>query len=93
MSILLPTLNLLLSPSTSPTPPVHSLAVSYLLQLASAHPIHFKEATGILPEDQRKLLEESIRATMRGGGGGTRGGGGAGQNGVGEVPKIELKLF
>ncbi|GAA5906312.1 AP-1 complex accessory protein LAA1 [Sporobolomyces salmoneus] len=93
MSILLPTLNLLLSPSTSPPPPVHSLALTYILQLAATYSLHFKEATAALPEDRRKLLEESIRATVKGGGAGSRAGGGSGQT-TGEGPKkIELKLF
>lgn len=93
MSILLPTLNLLLSTSSTPTRPVHSLALNYVLQLAAAHSSHFKEATAALPEAGRKLLEESIRATVKGpGGAGTRGGAGGAQTG-GEAPKIELKLF
>ncbi|GAA5946242.1 hypothetical protein JCM3765_000165 [Sporobolomyces pararoseus] len=93
MSIALPTFNLLLSPSASPAPAVHSLALSYLLQLASTYSIHFKEATAALPEDQRKLLEESIRASVKGSGGTRGGGGGGARNESLETPKIELKLF
>ncbi|GAA6010487.1 hypothetical protein JCM11491_006962 [Sporobolomyces phaffii] len=96
MSILLPTLILLLSPAVrthgSSPRPMHALALHHLLQLAATHSAQFKEATGALREDERKLLEESIRATVRGASGGG-GGGGGGTGGSSEVPKIELKLF
>lgn len=70
---------------------MHALALHHLLQLAATHSVQFKEATGALREDERKLLEESIRATVRGASSGSAGGGGTG--GSNEVPKIELKLF
>ncbi|GAA6022908.1 hypothetical protein JCM10207_006860 [Rhodosporidiobolus poonsookiae] len=85
LSILLPTLIQLLSPS-SPAPPAHTLALAHLLALAGAHSAHFKEATAALPEEKRGLLEESIRASLG------RGGGKAGRE-EREGPKIELKLF
>lgn len=95
LSILLPTLNLLLSPSVTPTPPIHSLALSYLLQLAQNYSGHFKEAMGGLGEEERRVLEESLRGSFaQGRGGGNAGVGGRTMGGGGEEKKkIELKLF
>ncbi|GAA6050947.1 hypothetical protein JCM3770_005337 [Rhodotorula araucariae] len=88
LSILLPTLILALS-ARHPPPALHSLALSHLLALATTHPVNFKEATVALAEEQRRLLEESIRAAVgQGAGGGGRGGGH-----VEEAPRIELKMF
>ncbi|GAA5889046.1 hypothetical protein JCM6882_009727 [Rhodosporidiobolus microsporus] len=90
LSILLPVLILLLSPAPSP-PPVHTLALNHLLTLAASHSFHFKEATAALPEDQRNLLEGSIRASLGKGRGGAGAAGGA--QGKSAEPKIELRLF
>lgn len=85
LSILLPVLILLLSPSTSPPiPPCHTLAITHLLQLAAAQSVNFKEATAALGEEQRKLLESSIRAQV---------GGGRKLEQATEAPKISLKSF
>lgn len=84
LSVLLPVLILLLSPTTTPAPPSHTLAITHLLQLASAHSAHFKEATAALGEDQRKELEMSIRASV---------GGGRREERREEAPKIELRSF
>lgn len=87
MSVLLPTLISLLS-TESPPPqqpsPTHSLAVAHLLQLASTQPLNFKEATAALSDDQRRLLESSIRAQV---------GTGRGEASRSEAPKIALKIF
>ncbi|GAA6032931.1 hypothetical protein JCM8097_000054 [Rhodosporidiobolus ruineniae] len=88
LSILLPTLILLLSPSSAS--PLHPLALNHLLNLAASHSAHFKEATAGLPADERQLLEDSIRAAVGKGG---RGGAAAAGQGRTAEPKIELKLF
>lgn len=88
LSILLPVLILLLSPSTTPpTPPSHTLAITHLLHLASAYSINFKEATAALGDEQRKLLEASIRAQVGGGAGVKR------AEQTNEAPKISLRSF
>ncbi|BGP50956.1 hypothetical protein JCM10450v2_006882 [Rhodotorula kratochvilovae] len=89
LSIILPALILALS-AYQPTPTMHSLALSHLLKLATAYPANFKEATSALGEEQRRLLEESIRAAV---GQGSGGGGGRGGAQVEEAPRIELKMF
>lgn len=83
-SILLPVLILLLSPSSTPLPPSHRLAISHLLTLASSSPINFKEATTGLSEEQKSLLEVSIRASV----GGTKR-----DEEKKEEPKISLRMF
>ncbi|GAA5974285.1 hypothetical protein JCM11641_006712 [Rhodosporidiobolus odoratus] len=86
LGIILPVLIRLLPNSPSP-PPLHSVASQQLLALASAHSSAFKEATAALPDLERRLLEDSIRAAVGGGGGKVRGGLAV------EAPRIELKLF
>ncbi|GAA5914098.1 hypothetical protein JCM5296_003575 [Sporobolomyces johnsonii] len=94
LSILLPVLILLLAPSTHVAPPpAHSLALSHLLTLAGSYSQNFKAATAALPDDQRKLLEDSIRAAVSRGAGGGRGGAVGGKGAGEEAPKIELKMF
>ncbi|GAA5933813.1 AP-1 complex accessory protein LAA1 [Sporobolomyces koalae] len=99
MSILLPTLSVLLVPPSQTTHttnrPLHSLALSHLLRLASMHSANFREATGGLGEHERKVLEDSIRATVVQPAGSNRVGGGKGFNDgtKDEQPRIELKLF
>ncbi|GJN93690.1 hypothetical protein Rhopal_006747-T1 [Rhodotorula paludigena] len=87
LSIVLPTLILALSPR-HPSPAIHTLALNHLLSLATSQPAHFKEVTAALPEDKRRLLEESIRAAVGGGRGS-----GAAAKGAEEAPRIELKMF
>ncbi|GAA5946756.1 hypothetical protein JCM3775_005235 [Rhodotorula graminis] len=87
LSVVLATLIVALSTPRPPTA-LHSLALSHLVQLATTHPAHFKEATLALPDVQRKVLEDSIRAALGGGGAGARG-----SAPVDEAPRIELKTF
>lgn len=82
--MLLPVLILLLSPTASPVPPSHTLAISHLLALASSHSTNFREATAALGEEQRKELEVSIRASV---------GGGRKEEERKEAPKISLRAF
>lgn len=84
LSILLPVLILLLSPIASLVPPSHTLAVSHLLALAGSHSVNFREATAVLGEEQRKVLETSIRASV---------GGARKEEERKEAPKISLKMF
>lgn len=87
LSILLPVLILLLSPSaTPPVPPCHTLGITHLLNLAATYSGNFKEATAALPEEQRKLLEASIRAQVSGPGGKR-------PQERAEAPTISLKMF
>ncbi|GAA5857242.1 hypothetical protein JCM9279_001817 [Rhodotorula babjevae] len=87
LSVILPSLIVALS-KQQPAPALQSLALSHLVQLATALPANFKEATASLPDVQRRLLEESIRAALGAGGAGARGGAQ-----VDEAPRIELKMF
>ncbi|KAM0791957.1 hypothetical protein ACM66B_004208 [Microbotryomycetes sp. NB124-2] len=67
LSILLPVISLLLSPSSSITAgSAHSLAVAQLLQLASTYPANFKQALSALADQQRSTIETSIRAQVSG---------------------------
>ena len=88
MSILLPVLILLLtSPESSPTPPPsHKISLAHLLNLAATQP-GFKEATGNLTTEQKRLLEASIRASL--GSAGTR----KDEERKEESKKIELRSF
>jgi hypothetical protein len=82
---LLPVLILLLSPASTPLPPSHALAINHLLSIAGSHSANFKEATVALNEEERKVLEASIRASV--------GGGGAREEEKKEAPKISLRSF
>ncbi|KAI5476389.1 Armadillo-type fold domain containing protein [Pseudohyphozyma bogoriensis] len=84
LSILLPVLILLLSPSSSTPPPCHALAISHLVSLASSFSVNFKEANAALGEEQRRVLESSIRRTV--------GGGSGAREEKREQPKISLKF-
>ena len=66
LSIVLPTITLLLRPSQSPPPSAHLSAVAQLLAFATSSPIHFKEATAQLEPDVRDILELSIRKAVEG---------------------------
>ncbi|BGP10695.1 hypothetical protein JCM10049v2_006587 [Rhodotorula toruloides] len=88
LSVILPSLVLLLSSSRPPSP-MHTVALNHLLALATSLSLHFKEATAALPEDERKLLEDSIRAAV----GGKDRGGPAVAKGQEEAPRIELRMF
>lgn len=84
LSILLSVLILLLSPIAVPAPPIHVLALGHLVSIAGSHSVNFKEAAAALDEDQRKILETSIRASV---------GGGRREEERKEAPKISLKSF
>lgn len=84
LSIILPVLILLLSPSTTPLPPSHILSISQILALAASNSTNFKEATAGLDDEQKKILETSVRASV---------GGSRKAEEVREAPKISLKLF
>lgn len=84
LSILLPVLILLLSPTTTPLPPSHVLSISHILSLAASNSTNFKEATLGLNDEQKKTLEASVRASV---------GGGKKEEERKEAPKISLKLF
>ncbi|KAK4049254.1 hypothetical protein OIO90_005543 [Microbotryomycetes sp. JL221] len=90
MSILLPVLSLLLQPTkpmtTSTSSNYHALAVTYLLQLASTQPRQFKEAITSMSEDERNLIETSVRAQV--GNASNRK-----DNLRNETPQISLKSF
>jgi HEAT repeat-containing protein 5 len=95
LSVLLPTISLLLSNNTTPTPTISTTATSIttqttaqLLSFATTSPSAFKEAAGKLDINTRELLEHSIRRAM--GGTGTGGVGGAGQA---VKPQILLRSF
>ena len=64
-AVLLPTLCLLLDPTTSSTAstqsPLHALATNTLLNLAQSAPRAFKDATMSMDVDERKKLEKAVR--------------------------------
>lgn len=66
LSIILPTVTLLLRPSQSPPSSAHSSAVTQLLSFATSSPANFKEATAQLDSDIREILELSIRKAVEG---------------------------
>lgn len=84
---MIPVLILLLcAPETTPIPPPsHDMALVHLLNLASSYSTAFKEVTLILSEEQRKVLEGSIRARV--------GKGSKREEERKEAPKIELRSF
>jgi len=63
-TILLPTLILLLDPTSTPPTPTHSLVVTNLLTLASQAPSSFRDATGTLSPEAKSILETSIRQSV-----------------------------
>lgn len=66
LSIILPTVSVLLRPSQSPLPSAHSSAVTHLLAFATSSPVNFKEATAQLDSEVRENLELSIRKAVEG---------------------------
>ncbi len=63
--VLLPTLTLLLDPSSQAAPPpLHTQALNQLLIFASSSPVPFKEATGKLDPETRERLESSVRNAL-----------------------------
>ncbi|KAG9318303.1 armadillo-type protein [Chiua virens] len=66
LSIILPTVSLLLRPCQNPPPSAHSSAVAQLLTFAASSPVNFKEATAQLDGDIRETLELSIRKAVEG---------------------------
>ncbi|KAG2033122.1 armadillo-type protein [Suillus americanus] len=66
LSVLLPTITLLLRPSQMPPSTIHSSGVAHLLSLAASSPASFKEATTQLDPSVREVLEMSIRKAVEG---------------------------
>ncbi|KAG1883078.1 hypothetical protein F4604DRAFT_1920974 [Suillus subluteus] len=66
LSVLLPTITLLLRPSQMPPSTIHSSGVAHLLSLAASSPASFKEATTQLDPSVREVLEVSIRKAVEG---------------------------
>ncbi|KAH7927705.1 ARM repeat-containing protein [Leucogyrophana mollusca] len=83
LSIIVPTVTLLLRPGQSPVSLVHSTSVAQLLLFATSSPNSFKEATIRLDPATRETLELSIRRTV----------GGAATNQHTAKPQISLRSF
>jgi hypothetical protein len=66
LSIVLPTVALLLRPSQTIPLTTHSSAVAQLLTFATLSPVSFKEATAQLDPSVRDVLELSIRRAVEG---------------------------
>ncbi|KAG1904032.1 armadillo-type protein [Suillus fuscotomentosus] len=66
LSVLLPTITLLLRPSQMPPSTIHSSGIAHLLSLAASSPVSFKEATTQLDPSVREVLEMSIRKAVEG---------------------------
>ena len=65
MSILLPTLCLLLDPPDTPEPTqLHQLATSTLLGLAQREPTAFRDAMSTMAEGEREGLEKAVRSAV-----------------------------
>ena len=65
MSILLPTLCLLLDPPDMPqSTPLHQLATSTLVGLAQREPTAFRDAMSTMDEGQREGLEKAVRGAV-----------------------------
>lgn len=65
MSILLPTLCLLLDPPDTPqSTPLHQLATSTLLGLAQREPTAFRDAMSTMAEGEREGLEKAVRGAV-----------------------------
>jgi hypothetical protein len=73
LEILLPTLTLLLDPSSTPPSPLHTQALNQLLIFASMSPVPFKEATAKLGQTTREQLESSVRIALSNKSSGTTG--------------------
>ncbi|THH07979.1 hypothetical protein EW145_g3009 [Phellinidium pouzarii] len=65
LGVLLPTIALLLDPSKSNSSPIHTLAVSQLLHLATISATAFKEATGKMDPTAKEALEISVHPEFR----------------------------
>ena len=76
LAIILPTLLVLLSPSS--TTELHTFTVRQLITLAGQHAAAFKEATAALDAERRALLENAIRAQLGSAAAGPATAGGAG---------------
>ncbi|KAI0688492.1 clathrin-coated vesicle protein [Cytidiella melzeri] len=66
LGVLLPVMTLVLNPSRTPTPPLHTQTISQVLQFAASSPAAFKEVTGKLPNDMKEVLETSVRQALGG---------------------------
>lgn len=93
IGILLPVYILLLqSPDTSSSPSsIHAQSVAQILNLASAAPAAFRDATGKLEQKQREILEAAVRKAMGASSAST--GQKSGADAAGSKPKIELRSF
>ncbi|KAI9492675.1 hypothetical protein BDB00DRAFT_420321 [Zychaea mexicana] len=64
LSIVLPTLTVLMDPSASETTPVHRTVVAQILTLATSTPLAFKDTVSELPDHVRIRLETSVRQSV-----------------------------
>ncbi|SAM82403.1 related to LAA1-AP-1 accessory protein involved in TGN-endosome transport [Ustilago bromivora] len=64
LTIILPTLLVLLSPSPAAATELHTFTVRQLITLAGQHAAAFKEATAALDVESKALLENAIRAQL-----------------------------
>ncbi|KAG1895185.1 uncharacterized protein F5891DRAFT_1194542 [Suillus fuscotomentosus] len=84
LSVLLPTITLLLRPSQMPPSTIHSSDIAHLLSLAASSPASFKEATTQLDPSAREVLKMSIRNVVKGAAGSVQ---------QSMKPQISLRLF
>ncbi|EGN94850.1 hypothetical protein SERLA73DRAFT_171234 [Serpula lacrymans var. lacrymans S7.3] len=66
LSIILPTITLLLRPAQATLPTVHAHSVAQLLTFATSSPTSFKEVTARLEAPVREVLEQSVRRAVAG---------------------------
>lgn len=88
LSVLLPTISLLLAPDPASQPLASSViaqTVAQLLSFATTSPSAFKEAAAMLDAPTRELLEQSIRRAV--------GGSTSTQNTTLTKPQISLRSF
>lgn len=85
LGILLPTVSLILDPTSSPPSALHMQGVAQLLSYATSSPAVFKEATATLNPVMRETLERSIRQAV-----GNRG---SAQGQQAAKPQISLRSF
>lgn len=64
LGFLLPTMTLLLDPSTAAPSAVHQLAVTQSLSFASVAPTAFREASTAMETGRKDVLETSVRQAI-----------------------------
>lgn len=64
LSVILPSLVLLLEPHQMPPTPMHKLAITQILQIASINPSSFKKVTLALKFTVREILEISVKHAL-----------------------------